>query len=387
MGGLRILIATHNLDTVGGGALYVRDLAVGLLERGHTPIVYAINLGVAASMIRDQTIPVIDNLEAMAAPPDVIHGHCHLETMTALLYFQGVPCVFTCHSWHLWIDAPLKFPRVLEYIAVDEMARDRLILEHGIPEARVRMLCSFVDMERFAARAPLPAKPKRALLITSHPYDLRFSEEVLQACRVSGVELDMIGPATGKVSTKIEQLIGQYDVVFAKARAAMEALAVGTAVVPYAVGRVGEMVTSRDLDRLMTINFGVRAMGGQLKKGEVAPRVLAELSKYDAEESARVSRRMRLIADRALVIDANVELYREVISEYSGQRLATDGDEKESEGRAAAAYLRRLDHDLETHGATTLRIRRRLAAVPALGRFVPLLARLVRSRRRMSDAF
>jgi len=384
MDGLRVLIATHNLDTVGGGALYVRDRAVGLLDRGHTPIVYAINLGVAASLIRDQTIPIIDNLEAMRTPPDVIHGHCHIETMTALLYFQTVPCVFTCHSWYLWIDTPPRFPRVLKYIAVDETARDRLILEHGISEERVRILCSFVDLERFAARAPLPAQPKRALLISSHPHDRYFSGEVAEACRASGVEFDMIGPGSGKVSTRIETIIGQYDVVFAKGRAAMESLVVGTAVVPYALGRVGEMVTSGDLNRLMTLNFGVRAMGRQLKAGEVAPRILAELSKYDAEEATSVSKQMRRIADRDLVIDANVEIYREVISEYQEKKSTTDNGD---EGRAAAAYLRQLDHDLEVHGAATLRIRRRLANIPAFRRFVPLLARLVKSRKRLSDTF
>ncbi len=382
MGGLRVLIATHNLDTVGGGALYVRDLAIGLRSRGHTPIIYAINLGAVARLIRDQTIPVVDNLEAVGAPPDVIHGHCHVETMTALLYFQGVPGVFTCHGWYLWLDAPPRFPRLLKYVAVDETARDRLILEHGIPEERVRMFCSFVDLERFTSRAPLPAQPSRALLISSHLNDRNFSGEVAGACHAHGVELDVIGPGSGRVSNRMEKIIEQYDIVFAKGRAALESLAVGAAVVPYTMGRVGEMVTSSDLDRLMTFNFGIRAMGEQLKSGAVASRIRAELTKYDAEETARASSRIRRIAGRDIVIDANVELYREVIGEYRSKAVPfDDGDE----GHAAAAYLRQLDLDLEIHGAATLRLKRRLAGIPGLKKLVPLLARLVKSRERISE--
>jgi hypothetical protein len=382
MDGLRVLITTHNLDTIGGGALYVRDLAVGLRSRGHIPIVYAINLGEAARLIRDQTIPVVDNLEAVATSPDVIHGHCHIETMTALLHFQGVPAVFTCHGWYLWLDAPPRFPRLLKYIAVDDTARDRLIFEHGIPEERVRMLYSFVDLERFAERTALPAQPSRALLISSHPNERHFLGELNGACRASGVELDIIGPGSRRVSTHIETVIKQYDIVFAKGRAAMESLAVGAAVVPYTLGRVGAMVTAGDLAHLMPLNFGVRAMGEQLKPGAVASRILAELSKYNAEDAARASKQIRSIVDYNLVIDANVELYREVIKEYGENKQTIDhGDE----GRAAAAYLRQLDHDLEVHGAATLRLKKRLAGVPGLGRFVPKLARFVKNRGRLTD--
>ena len=69
----------------------------------------------------------------MAEAPDVIHGHHHMETMTALLHFPGVPAIQFCHSWTLWEEMPAKFPRILRYVPVDHTCRDRLILQHGIP--------------------------------------------------------------------------------------------------------------------------------------------------------------------------------------------------------------------------------------------------------------
>jgi len=146
---LRILITNNTLDHRGGSETYVRDLAIGLLNRGHTPIAYSTQLGAVAREIRGASVPVIDNLDALAMPPDVIHGHHHVETMTALLRFPGVPAVSFCHGWIPWEEIPPRFPRILQYVAVDQTCRDRLILESGIPPDRVRVLLNFVDLERF----------------------------------------------------------------------------------------------------------------------------------------------------------------------------------------------------------------------------------------------
>src|SRR6266478_5416084 len=102
MRSMRILITNNTLDFRGGSELYVRDLAIALLKRGHLPIAYSTKLGEIAQEIRAATVPVIDNLDALAAPPDVIHGHHHLDTMTALLRFPRVPAVYFCHGWLPW---------------------------------------------------------------------------------------------------------------------------------------------------------------------------------------------------------------------------------------------------------------------------------------------
>src|SRR6185436_15724270 len=98
---------------------------------GHLPIVYSPQLGPVAAEIRASTIPVVDDLARVGSPPDIIHGHHGLETLAALLAFPGVPGVSVCHSWLGWRDAPVRFPRLLRYIAVDHTCRDRLVFEHG----------------------------------------------------------------------------------------------------------------------------------------------------------------------------------------------------------------------------------------------------------------
>jgi hypothetical protein len=49
-------------------------------------VVYSAILGEVAADLERATVPVIDDLSALAVPPDVIHGHHHLDAMAALIF-------------------------------------------------------------------------------------------------------------------------------------------------------------------------------------------------------------------------------------------------------------------------------------------------------------
>ena len=63
------------------------------------------------------------------------------------------PALFFCHGWLPWEEKPLCFPRIRSYVAVDQVCRDRLVLEGGVPADRVRVVLNFVDTERFQPRS------------------------------------------------------------------------------------------------------------------------------------------------------------------------------------------------------------------------------------------
>ncbi len=75
MAGLKVLIVNATLATLTGTETYVRDLALGLLHKGHTPIVYAPDLGPLAQELHRRTVPVVDNLNRVGTVPDIIHGN------------------------------------------------------------------------------------------------------------------------------------------------------------------------------------------------------------------------------------------------------------------------------------------------------------------------
>lgn len=331
-GALTILITNHSLSERAGSELYVRDLATALLARGHRPIVFSPVLGEVAREIRSSSIPVVDSPDRMAAPPDLIHGHHHLETMAAVLHFPSVPCIYVCHGWLPWEEAPPRFPRILQYVAVDDTCRDRLLCEEGMPEDRVRVLLNFVDLDRFQPRPPLPPRPARGLLFCNE--NGPHVDVVREACARSGIALDAIGLGPGHSSPSPETVLAGYDIVFAKARSALEALAVGTAVVLVGANGAGPMVSASDVGRLRRLNFGIRSLSRPL----TFERVAAEIGRYDPADAAEVSRQIRASAGREQVVDDLVFLYRTVLDEWS-RRPPADPD---AEGRAASRYLRSL---------------------------------------------
>lgn len=344
------------------------ELATSLLRRGHTPIVYSPQLGPTARELRDATVPVIDNLEALSTPPDLIHGQHHVETMAALLRFPNTPAVFFCHGWLPWEETPPKHPRILHFVAVDDTCRDRLVCESGVEEERVSVILNSVDVDQFLQRAPLPSKPARALVFSNGAAHV---DAVREACRRTQLTLDVIGAEAGSISTRPQDLLGQYDIVFAKARCALEALAVGSAVVLCDTVGVGPMVTTGEVDQLRRLNFGVRAL-----QADVDPDVLEkEIARYDAVDAAEVSRRVRNGAGREAAIDQILTLYDDVVSEF--EVTSRDAD---AEARAEAVYLQQLALHLEQQrnvllNSQTFRLRQRLVNLPIVGPLFRSLAR------------
>ncbi|MEO8519718.1 MAG: glycosyltransferase [Acidobacteriota bacterium] len=351
---LTILITNHNLSARAGSELYVRDLATALLARGHRPIVYSPALGRVAAEIRAASIPVIDDLDRLAASPDVIHGHHHLETMTAVLHFAGTPAIYVCHGWLPWEEAAPRFPSILQYVAVDDTCRDRLVCEGGIPDERVRVLLNFVDLARFPQRSPLPPRPVRGLLFCNE--NGPHGAVVREACAQAGVSLDGAGLGHGS-SVVSETVLGGYDIVFAKARSALEALAVGAAVVLVGANGMGPMVTTSNVDRLRRLNFGIRALGS----GLTPARLMAEIHRYDPADAAAVSGGIRATAGRDAAVDELLSLYRTVIADWRYR----PGQDLRSDGRAVAEYLRSLSPALKGSVSEREAARTKLAGLEA----------------------
>jgi hypothetical protein len=328
---MRVLITNITLAGRTGTEINVRDVACGLHARGHAPIVYSPALGEIADELRARTIPVVDDLTTIGERPDVIHGHHHPETMAAVLRFPGVPAIFFSHDFTAWHDAAPRFPRIRRYVAVDEANRDRLVLAGGIPADMIRVVLNAVDLQRFAPRSALPSRPGRALVLSHYAGEHPHDRAVRAACDRLGLPLDVVGKGVGAVSRAPEDLLGRYDLVFAKGRSALEALAVGCAVVLVDFAGSGPMVTSAELERLRRNNFGRRLLVRPLDPDVIG----AEIARYDAADATRVSAAIRATAGLDAQLDVLETIYREVVAEQ-----AAGGADPDADIRAASAYVR-----------------------------------------------
>lgn len=359
---MRILITNNTLGPRAGSELYVRDLALALMKRGHNPVAYSTVLGEVAEELRRATVPVIDDLAQLGAAPDLIHGQHHLETMTAALHFPDTPAVFLCHGWAPWEELPPLAPSILRHVAVDELCRERLLTTGAIPAERIEVLLNFVDLERFPRRGPLPERPQSALVFSNYAGDGPMLAAIRAACARAGVgRVDVVGGSSGNAAPRPEDILGAYDLVFAKAKCALEALACGCAVIVADFSGLAGMVDTANLDRLRSLNFGVRAMQAAPVTEEG---VLRELARFDAADARLVSERVRREADLSLVVDRWLAIYAEVLDEWRG--LRQDPGLCGAELRAASRYVRFLAPALKTRQAADQLARQAADAQTAL---------------------
>jgi hypothetical protein len=161
---------------------------------------------------------------------------------------------------------------------------------------------------------------------------------IRRACHHAGIMLDVVGSSAGTATDEPASVLRKYDVVFAKARCALEAMTVGAAVIVSDSPGMAEMVTTQNLDQLRLLNFGTRA----LQEVVTTEAVVRELARYDAADAAEVSRRLRASSGLEAAVDQIISLYEEVIDEYSS-RESNGGKQlcnAETEATYAAAYLR-----------------------------------------------
>lgn len=328
---MRILITNCTLADRAGTECYVRDLAIELLRRGHQPIAFSTNLGAVAEELRAASVPVVDDLSNLTEQPDVIHGHHHLPTMIALLRFPNTPAVNFCHGFVPWPEHPLKHPNIVRYVAVDDACLDRLIVEHGIPREKTEVILNFVNLNRFKKRTrPLPEHATRALVFSNYANESSLIPNARRACDALGLSLDVVGKHNGTDVPNPEDLLQNYDVVFAKAKSAMEAMAVGCAVVLCDYAGVGPLVSSNNFEELRRLNFGLRAL---LSPHD--PAVFEEqLRLYDRFEAEAVCNKIRACADLDSTVDTLLNLYASVITQFQ-----TEARSPERASQAVSDYI------------------------------------------------
>jgi hypothetical protein len=172
----------------------------------------------------------------------------------------------------------------------------------------------------------LPGKPRRAAIFSNYATKATHTNAVTRACKSLGIALDVIGKGFKTSTSKPEEVLPAYDIVFAKARCALEAMAVGSAVVLCDFPGLGAMVNCSNFSGLRRLNFGAGTLLNPLDPELIA----AEINKYDAGEAKQVSERARMEACLTSAAVEWLELYNEVIAENAvlNQRETKTGGRK-----------------------------------------------------------
>jgi glycosyltransferase involved in cell wall biosynthesis len=335
---LTILLTNLWLTNLSGTVVVARDIAVGLVRRGHRPVVYSPELGAGAEEIAARGVSVIDDLRKLGEPPDIIHAHHSIPCGEALIRFPNVPAIYVCHDFTYWGEVPVPFPQIAAYVAVDETCRDRLIHTKGIDPKSVVVLPNAVDLRRIPSRLqPLRERPRRAMAFGK----AAAVSELRMACEQLGIEYHALGAAAGREVAHPEQELVNFDLVFASARAALEAMCCGCAVIACDHRGIAGLVTSRNFDKLRTLNFGLRCLSDPV----TVDRCIREIGGYDATDASLVTQRARDDADLEKLLDNFENLYADVLTGARRPRMSQDAHEQ-AVARFLHEYLPRRPNDV-----------------------------------------
>ena len=371
---MKILFTNISFDAYTGTQTATRDLALGVTRTGHQATIYTRWIGRIAGPLRDAGVAVTDDLFSLAEAPDIIHGHHHEVLIQALLRFPETPAVYLSHDATGQNDVPFAHPRIRRYFAVDKRCQARVMRELGKSEDEVGVMPNAVDTERFQARPPLPEKPRRALVFSNYASDRTHLPEIRKACRKAGIALDVMGSATGTASDHPETALPGYDLVFAKGRCALEAMAVGCAVVLCDWSGLGPMVSGAELDHLRSWNFGRALLTEPLVEGALLERI----ARYDAADAAAVSARVREEAGVGRAVSRWLEIYGEVVAGFDGSQV-----DRVAESRAVIEYMSRWHYSRRQEWEREQG--RRLKRIPIVGKPIGWLGRWAVKRWRPFD--
>lgn len=333
---MNILLAVCSMAHRSGAELFVHDVASALHRRGHVVTVYAPVMGDMVNGLRQRGIACVTDLRPVAVPPDIVIGNTRDDTVACLAHFLDVPAISICHDRTASHGQPPLFTRVRQYVAVDANCAERLSQEHGIPASDVAIVSNGVDLQRFRPRPPLPGRPQRAAIFSNYATESDDTRAIRAACEALDLSLAVIGQGVGRQAASPEDVLGEFDLVFAKARCAMEAMAVGCAVVLLNEGMgLAGLVTSDRMREWHRWNFGRRLMQTPIDSETVQREVL----RYDAADAARVTDYVRTHVSLSATVDALEALAQRVLEAEPGRPPRAARDELREFARHTADNL------------------------------------------------
>lgn len=257
---MRILFTNNTLSQPAGTELAIRDLCLDWQGRGHEVVAFSTQHGRVAEELKAAGVRVCDALSGLDFEPEVIHGHHEWETGLAALRWPDCPVLSFCRGMDAWQEAPCLAPNVVFWVAVDESCRSRLLATPGVRPEAIRMILNGIRLERCVRRGALPERPRQALVFSNYATEENFGGRIQSACRELGLDCELAGAGSGNLLKDPGQVLGKYDVVFAKGKAALEALACGCGVIVADEQGLGPLVGAGNFEWLRQESFGFRCM-------------------------------------------------------------------------------------------------------------------------------
>ncbi len=224
---VQIVLATHSLASFGGSESYLLTVAEHLERLGHSVAIAAAAQGEAAERARDRGLSVPERPERLPEGPDAVIAQDHPSALAMAERYPAAPRLFVCHSALLDVGQPPAIGGVIgAAVAMSERVATRIRALAGAP-AEIHRLRQPIDLDRFAPRGEIAARPRRALLLGNYLRGAR-REAVMGTLAEAGIEVDQAG-RHGTATHEPEVAIAAADMVIGYGRSVLEGMACGRA--------------------------------------------------------------------------------------------------------------------------------------------------------------
>jgi hypothetical protein len=306
---MRFVLANRLLDHAGGTEVHLLTLAVHLQGLGHEVVLYSPQLGPFSDHARHRGVAVVGQLREL---PDDCHVVLSQDTLVAYDLAKLYPAAF--HAFRVCGDVfdfqlPPQLAGIVDLVVVlsDRYARLAHACQASPPVLRLRMP---IDADRLVPVAPIRALPRRAALLGN--YDER-QQLVRGAWGPRGVEVVRIGGPEQRYD--LADALADVDIVVAKGRAALDAMACGRAVYVFDVLGGDGWVTPASYAALEADNFAGQATDRVIDSAQLE----ADLAHYHQQMGAA---NRDLIAQHHSARQHAIELVNAVAAHKPAERPA-----------------------------------------------------------------
>ncbi|WP_181016176.1 hypothetical protein [Pseudanabaena sp. BC1403] len=289
-----------------GTEIVTAELADELRIRGHEIVIYSLSCGKLAESLRFRGIVVVDKIHDVPFIPDVIHGHHNVTLAIALTHFPNTPSIFVCHDFDVWHDKAFLHPMIKKYVAVDKLCLKRLIIDN-IPNDQCLIINNAVNTNKFVKKEKISPIPKKALLLSKSSIQHNVISKV---CQINGLELDVIGSGFGNEIDNLNEVLKDYDIVFATARMAIEAASCGCCVIVCDHRGFAGILTTSNWTDWYAGNLGRSILIEDISETNLTNAI----AQYSPNDVAKLTTQVRLDSDIKEKVDQYEQIYKEIIS-------------------------------------------------------------------------
>ena len=260
---------------VGGTEAYLLTVGEHLQRLGHEVVIYAPELGPYGDHVRRCGIEVVGEMRELPADCDVVLAQDTIVAYDMAQRYPPAQQVYRVCGDSFDFQLPPQLDGVVNLIVVlsDRYARVTEACAAKAPILRMRVP---IDIDRLVPIGTLRARPRRAVMLGNYPD--RFGL-VREAWGQHGVEVLQVGNLEGtRQSYDVAHAVADADIVVAKARAALDAMACGRAVYIYDMFGGDGWVTPDLYPALEADNFAGQATGRVIGVAELEH----DIGEYDA---------------------------------------------------------------------------------------------------------